>query len=300
VGSKVTTKELPGARAAAPPRARELRLHPVEYALEALELGAFMLAACLCTTLLEHPGSPLAFEVAPAVRRLLIGSCMALTAAALIYSGWGKRSGAHMNPAVTLTFLRLGKISARDALGYVLGQGAGAAAGVLCARLLLGEALAHPAVAFVVTVPGMAGLAAAFVAELGISFGLMLAVLIVSNHPRHAHKTGLVAASLVAAFITFEAPLSGMSMNPARTLGSALAAWRFDAIWLYFVAPPLGMLLAAEVYVHGARRSAAHPIYCAKLAHRGAPHCIFRCRYAELAARGRSSDNAPEGATTRG
>jgi aquaporin Z len=293
VGSKVTTSVVRAehdrvpAGAVATPTAR--RFHLLEYALEAVETSLFMLSACVCTTLIEHPASPLRQVLeAPGQRRALIGLCMALTALGLIYSALGKRSGAHMNPAVTLTFLRLGKIAKVDAACYVLAQVAGAVAGVSLASRLLGDALGHPAVAFVVTVPGALGRGAAFVAELGISCALMLAVLIVSNHPRHAAKTGFLAALLVALFITFEAPLSGMSMNPARTLGSAFVAGRFDALWVYLSAPPLGMLCAAELYLLGARAVRARKVHCAKLVHGTGP-CIFRCRQAELVARSQSS-----------
>src|SRR5262249_39396013 len=87
---------------------------------------------------------------------------------------------------------------------------------------------------------------------------------------------GLAVGICVALFITFEAPLSGMSMNPARTLGSAAGAMRFDHLWIYFTAPPLGMLLAAEVRL---RSRGLHSILCAKLHHGNDRRCIFRCRY---------------------
>jgi aquaporin Z len=114
----------------------------------------------------------------------------------------------------------------------------------------------------------------AFAAEMVISFILMLTVLGVSNSARLARFTGLAAGLLVAAWITFEAPLSGMSMNPARTVASALPAGAFAPLWIYFVAPPLGMLLAAETYraLRGTRAVA-----CAKLHHDVSFHCIFRC-----------------------
>jgi aquaporin Z len=226
------------------------RFHFIEYALEAAELGLFMVSACTFTTLIEHPASPVRALIAEdALRRALIGALMALTAALLIYSAWGKRSGAHMNPAVTLTFLRLGMIEPLDAAGYILAQFCGAVLGVLLSRVLLGAPLSHPAVCFAVTVPGVSGALPAFVAELGISFAMMLMILCVSKHTRYARFTGCLAATFIAAYVTFEAPLSGMSMNPARTLGSALVAEVFQDVWLYFVAPPLGMLLAAEVYL---------------------------------------------------
>lgn len=255
-----------------------LRQHWPEYLIEAAGLGLFMVSACLFVTLIEHPASPLPQAIGdPALRRVLIGLAMGLTAITLIYSPWGKRSGAHLNPAVTLTFFRLGKIEPWDALFYILFQFAGGATGMAVATLLLRSSiLSHPAVNFVATLPGEQGVAVAFLAEAAISFGLMLTVLSVSNSPRANRYTGLVAGALVAVYITLEAPLSGMSMNPARSFASALSAQQWTAIWIYFTAPPLGMLGAAAAYV-GFRGTAA--VLCCKLHHENGQRCIFRCRY---------------------
>src|SRR5262245_32010370 len=98
-----------------------LKKHWPEYLIEAWALGTFMVSAALCTMLMEHPASPIRASIGNAdLRRVLIGLCMGVTAIALIYSPWGKRSGAHMNPAVTLTFLRLGKVARADAFYYVI------------------------------------------------------------------------------------------------------------------------------------------------------------------------------------
>jgi aquaporin Z len=209
-----------------------------------------------------------------------MGVAMGLTAAALIYSPWGRRSGAHFNPATTLTFWRLGKIAPADAALYALGQSAGGILGVLLAAALVGPPLGAPDVLYVATLPGAAGPAGAFVAEVAITFVLMSVVLRASNTARLARFTGLFAGALVATYITLEAPLSGMSMNPARSLASALPAGAWPPLWIYFTAPPLGMLLAAELYL---RRRGAAAVFCAKLHHDTTQRCIFRCRYAELA-----------------
>jgi aquaporin Z len=81
---------------------------------------------------------------------------------------------------------------------------------------------------------------------------------------------------LVAIYVTFEAPLSGMSMNPARTLGSAFQASYWHSLWIYFIAPALGMLIAAELFLR-VRKGA--PPRCAKLYHTSDKRCIFRCGY---------------------
>jgi aquaporin Z len=252
--------------------------HAPEYLMEAALLAAFMLSACLFTALIEHPGSfvPVAIPDAD-LRRALIGVAMGLTAVAIVYSPWGKRSGAHLNPAVTFTFLRLGKIAPADACGYVVAQFLGGVAGVAAAALVLGApVIGHETVNYVVTRPGHAGLVVAFAAEGIISGLLMFAVLTMSNVPRFNRYTGLLAGALVATWIAVEAPLSGMSMNPARTLGSAANALSWEALWIYFTAPPVGMLLAAELYV---RRRGLAAVLCCKLHHENSERCIFRCAY---------------------
>jgi aquaporin Z len=252
---------------------QKLARHWPEYLMEGILLGLFMLSACFFTALIEYPGSPLASPPwSPLTRRVLIGAGMGLTAVLLIYSPWGRRSGAHMNPSVTLTFWRLGKVSNWDASFYILAQFVGGTAGVLLAAATFHSVMANPTVEFVVTKPGSHGVAAAFVAEMAITFLLMWVILAVSNSSRFAHLTGLCAGLLITAYVSFEAPLSGMSMNPARTFASAIAAGDWTAIWVYFTAPVLGMLLAAEIYT---RANGVGAVWCAKLHHRSGDPCIF-------------------------
>lgn len=258
-----------------------LRGHWPEYLMEAAGLGLFMLSACVFGTLLGHPASPVVQAVPePLVRRVLMGLAMGLTAVCLIYSPWGQRSGAHFNPATTLTFWRLGKVASADASFYVLAQVVGGLAGVSIAATALGALVAHPSVQYVATVPGSWGAAAAFVAEVIITFILISVVLRVSNTADLARFTPLFVGALVATYITLEAPISGMSMNPARSLASAWPAQAWESLWIYILAPPLGMLLAAEAYV---RRHGLAAVFCAKLHHDNTQRCIFHCRVAELA-----------------
>jgi aquaporin Z len=254
-----------------------LRLNYPEYSIEAVGLGLFMISASVVTTILEHPASLIHQAIAdPVLRRFIIGVGMGLTAIALIYSPWGKQSGAHFNPAVTLTFLRLGKVKPLDALCYILAQFGGGWLGISIAARLLGMAITVPAVNYVVTVPGDSGAIAAFFAELAISFGMMTMVLIVSNTPKFARFTGLFSGIAIATYITIEAPFSGMSMNPARTLASAIPSGNWTAIWIYFTAPLIGMLLAAEIYIQA---KGINAVLCAKLHHQNHKRCIFRCGY---------------------
>src|SRR6185503_14513858 len=166
-------------------------------------------------------------------------------------------------------------------------QFAGGLAGVLLMGLLLGGLLADPPVRYVATVPA-GGTAAAFATEVVISFALMTLVLTVSNRRSIARLTGLCAAALVAANITVAAPISGMSMNPARSLGSALPAGLLGDLWIYFTAPPLGMLAAAELW----RRRGNH-VSCAKLHHQNSRRCIF-CRHYVTGEAGRHPNRREE------
>ncbi len=254
--------------------------HWPEYLIEAALLGLFMVSACGFAVLFDHPSSPVYHAVPdPFVRRFLTGLAMGGTAVALIYSPWGRRSGAHFNPASTLTFLRLGRIAPRDAGWYVGAQFAGGLAGVLAAAAVLGASLAHEKVRYAATRPGPTGVGAAWLAELIITFVLMTVVLRLSSHPRFERLTGLSVGALVAMYITLEAPLSGMSMNPARTFASAIPAGDWTAIWIYFTAPPLGMLLAAELHLRLKGR-----LFCAKLDHDPSKRCIH-CEYRQASER---------------
>jgi aquaporin Z len=156
---------------------------------------------------------------------------------------------------------------------YGLAQFVGGLGGILLVAAIAARFLSHPSVNYAVTVPGPGGPWVAFAAEAGISFVLVMVVLVLTNRGSVAPFTGIVAGICVAAFITFESPLSGMSMNPARTFGSAFLPHLWQSLWLYFTAPPLGMLFAAEVYVLCKCRVA-----CAKYHHENQFRCIF-CEY---------------------
>src|ERR687891_1087558 len=250
-----------------------LKHHWPEYLIEAACLGLFMISAFTFGTILEHPASPINEALPhPVFRRFLMGLAMGLTAIGIIYSPWGKQSGAHINPSTTLTFFRLGKVAKWDAIFYVIAQFIGGLIGALIASAALSTWVSHPAVHYVVTMPGAAGIAAAFVAEVAITFVLMTVILHISNNSRLHKLTGLCAGALVAIYITLEAPVSGMSMNPARTFGSAVPAHYWTALWIYFTAPLAGMLLAAEAYV---RTRGKEGVACAKLHHQNPTRCIF-------------------------
>ncbi len=255
---------------------QSLREHWPEYLMEAWGLGMFMVSAGIVVVLLEAPDSPIHLLISDAHLRLgVIGLAMGLTAISIIYSPWGKQSGAQINPAVTLTFLRLGKMAAWDAGFYILFQFVGGSLGVLLVWAFFGDSFAKSPVFYVATVPGPEGIWIAFAAETLISLLLMLTVLAFMNTEKLAHYTGLAAGVLVAVFITVEAPFSGMSMNPARSFASAAPSGIWTAGWIYFTAPFLGMFSAVELYRLFRFTTLS---MCAKLDHPDDRRCIH-CGY---------------------
>jgi aquaporin Z len=267
---------LAGEFSAAPPELgaiASLRHHWPEYLMEAGLLGAFMVSACIFAIVYGFSGSPVRHAI-PSVlfRGLLGGISMGVTALAILYSPWAKQSGGHINPSVTLTFMRLGKIRRWDALFYIAAQFSGAVCGVTLVGMIFRSELSDPAVRYAVTTPGPRGPAIAFLAEFLMATGMMSAVLYFSNHARLSRYTGVFASILVATYITLEAPISGMSMNPARSFGSAFPSGIWDHFWIYLTAPLLGMLTASQLYLWQKGRAT---VKCCKLHHENEKRCIF-------------------------
>jgi aquaporin Z len=247
------------------------------YVDEGVELAIFMISACFFTVWLFDPTMP-ALDLLPssALRRLLMGISMGGTAILIIRSPMGKRSGAHFNPAITLTYFRLGKIDKLDAGFYVVSQFIGGICGVGLSALCLRSSLAVPTVDYAVTVPGRGGTAGAFCAEYFMAALLMLVVLWFSNRPPLAQYTSYLVGVLIAFYVFVFAPVSGFSINPARTTGSAVFAHVWTAVWLYFVAPVLGMMTSAEIYL---RVYGIESVLCAKLHPDPTYPCPFLCQF---------------------
>ena len=249
------------------------------YLYEASELALFMLSACGFTIILFEPSwFGTRFVPSEIIRRALMAMAMGITAVLIIRSPMGKRSGAHFNPAITLTYLRLGKVVLWDAMFYVLFQFLGGIFGVALAAAVFGRSLSNPSINYAVTVPGRYGTIAAFVAELFMAALLMTVVLLLSNRSHLAVYVSYSVGILIAMYEFFLGPVSGFSINPARTTGSAVFASVWTAVWLYFVAPLLGMLFAAEIYpkINGDAR-----VLCAKLHPAQEFPCPFICEHPE-------------------
>jgi aquaporin Z len=242
--------------------------------MEAAGLSVVVIMAGLFAVLLEYPDSPVHQVIPDAfLRRTLFGMLVGLAVALFIYSPWGQQSGAHMNPALTLTFWALGKVATWDAVFYIVAQFLGGLVGILAVLAALGDRFARPPISYIATVPGVAGTLIALVAEAALAFVLMLAVLYSANTQKLSRFTGLIVGLLFFVYIALESPISGASLNPARTFASVLPSGIWTAFWIYLTGPIMGMGLAAAFYVTINGRSA---VTCAKLNHHTTRRCIFR------------------------
>ena len=208
-----------------------------------------MCSAVFFDSMIDHPDLLIRQNIPnDMVRRFLIGLSMGLTAFFIINSSFGKKSGAHINPSVTIVQYRLGNIGKIDAVFYIIFQFLGSVCGVFLISLIIPRLIAHPAIDYIVTKPYPHSLVITFISEYIISF-ILISVVLYSNTNKNLSKyTAWLVAFMITVFITFEAPFSGMSMNPARTFGSAFVANQWEAFWLYCLAPPLGMI-SGELFI---------------------------------------------------
>jgi len=219
------------------------------YLQEGIGLGIFMVSACFFSALLESPLSSVHKAIPnPEFRHGLLSILMGLTALFIFYSPWTALSGSHINPAVTITFLRLGKVCRWDALFYIVFQTIGGVLAVWIMGAVMGPALTSRPVSYAVTVPGRLGPWAALLTEFIIGFLMMSMVLYTGSSKRWSSYTRILAACLVCLNVVLAAPVSGFGMNPARSFASALPAGIWTAWWIYLFVPVASMLAAAECY----------------------------------------------------
>jgi len=250
--------------------------------MEAAELAMLMFSICLSGALLYSRDSPLRhLSILPAAKALLMGLAVASATCLIIRSPFGRRSGAHLNPAITVAFLWLGRIRPWDGLSYIAAQFAGGIAGVFIADRLLGRLLSAEPVHYVVTLPGKYGADLAFLAEFLLAALLMSVVLFATNRRSLVRFSPLLVAIVTVFHYVLCSSISGFSVNPARTFSSAFFAWIWHGIWIYFAAPCFGMLVAAAIYV---RIMGPGCVYCAKIFHDLESPCPFICRFEQLMA----------------
>ena len=181
----------------------------------------------------------------PWLRRAVTGLLFGTTGGLLALSPVGRVSGAHINPVVTLAFWWRGTLEARHVPAYLAAQLLGAVAGAL--PLLLWGGVGAP-MHFGTTAPGPWGAWAAVGGELVTTFALVAGLLTFTGHRSLRPYTPLYLPALYALMVALEAPVSGTSTNPARSLGPAVIAWHWPAFWVYLLGPLLGAALAVLVF----------------------------------------------------
>jgi glycerol uptake facilitator-like aquaporin len=184
-------------------------------------------------------------DVALAVIGVLSGGILT----AMILTPLGRRSGGHMNPAVTVALWLMDAFPGRDVTPYLLAQLVGSAAGTGLGRLAWGRAVAIPSVAYVVITPSPDWQpSSVFLAEAGSMIALIVVVGFLLATPRRARLLPYAIGLSVALVIALLGSRSGGSINPARQLGPAAFSGQTTDLWIYLVAPVLGAALGASVH----------------------------------------------------
>lgn len=207
-------------------------------------IGTALLVGLGCSLVILDFGvaSPVAALLPDAgLLRALTGFLFGSVGALIAVSPVGVISGAHINPMVTLAFRLEGRLRGRVALGYVLAQLAGGLVGAIPLRLW---GTTGASVAYGATVPGAAGPWIAVLGEAGATFCLIAGLLLFVGHPRLRGYTPALFPFLYAMLVWLEAPLSGTSTNPARSLGPGLVAGNVHGWWIYWLGPLVGTLAA--------------------------------------------------------
>lgn len=199
----------------------------------------------------------------PTFRLLVVGICFASGVTAVAYSPLAQRSGGHLNPAVTLGFWMLHKISARAALIYALMQAIGAFIGTALVLVLWPDLASSVKLGATLLGQGV-NPAMGFILEVGSTFVLMLTILIAANSP-WKRWTGVAVGVAIALLVLVEAPFTGTSLNPARSLAPAALISIWQDQWIYWIAPCVGAALAVVLYQY--RAIATDTSYFSKLFH---------------------------------
>jgi aquaporin Z len=239
------------------------------WAAELLATGLLIFVGLSVVCLIFGSGSAFAIE----------SDSLALLVLGLLFSGWnsllavsplGRLSGAHLNPAVTLGFGLLGRVSNHDVVGYLLAQLAGALAGAAALHFVW-RGVAE-SVDGGVTVPSVS-LPAALALEAAMTAALIAVILFFVSRARLARWTPLAIWPLIAVLVWAGSPATGTSLNPVRSAGPALVFGEgLEVLWLYLVGPSAGALAVALAW---RRRHAGAQPKTAKLFHDARYECAL-------------------------
>ena len=222
------------------------KLHPVMYLSELVGTAVLVFVGLSIVIALWGQNAPLeSLPLSPPARRALNGFLFGSVGAAIAFSPVGRISGAHINPAMTLAFWLERKIKWRDALGYLVAQSLGGVLGSV-GLLLWGGIAASDGYGASVPAAGMPILWPLLGEVLG-GFLLVTCVFVLVAHASTRWYTPLCNPPLFCLLTWLEAPLSGASANPARSLGPAVVSGLWQGQWIYWVGPGLGAALAVIV-----------------------------------------------------
>jgi aquaporin Z len=222
--------------------------HWTEWGCELVGTAFQLFVGFSVVALLEAPGAPGRELIGSSGARLvLIGVAFGVLAAIVATSPLGRRSGAHLNPAVTLGFFARRHTHGHDLAGYSVAQTAGALAAAAAFKAAwrgwaakVNDARTAPG--------GSVDLWVAAGIEAGLTLALLLVVFSMVSSSRTARWTPAVVTGVLSGLIWAGAPYTGASMNPARTLGPDIVSGGYPALWVYFLGPPVGALLAAGLF----------------------------------------------------
>ncbi len=235
--------------------------HPAEWGSELVGTFVLLYAVYMVVATLASPLSPLSEAVPSGLRLVLIGLTVGLTAAAVAVSPLGRRSGAHLNPAVTIGFWAHGQTHWHDLLGYTVAQFLGAA--LASVAFAAGTGPLAVSIGYARTEPAIGGWAATGV-ELLLTCALVLTIFLMLSSRRTCRWTPTAVTLALVVIVPLGAPLTGPSLNPARSLGPGIVTGSFTDIWPYLTGPVLGALLAVAIFHLAA---AGKKVVTAKLFH---------------------------------
>jgi aquaporin Z len=204
------------------------------------------------------------------LRRAINGFLFGSIGSAIALSPVGKESGAHMNPVVSLVFWLAGKLDLRDAAAYILAQLAGATVG--CLPLLAWGSMGR-SISFGATTPGKDySMLAALMGEVVTTFGLVAGLCVFLAFRNLRGFTPAMIPFFYAFIVPLEAPISGTSTNPARSLGPAIISGEWHGWWIYWIGPVIGAFIAVFASSRLAKRIEVAKLYYFETDRRGAIH----------------------------
>jgi aquaporin Z len=219
--------------------------HPIEWLSELIGTFVQLYAVFLVVAALASPLSPLHDAVHPMMRLVLIGLAVGLFGAAVAMVPIGRRSGAHLNPAVTIGFWAHGQTHWHDLIGFIAAQFIGGALAAVAFAVTTGPLAAS--IRYGRTEP-LVDLWIAAAVELILTCALVLTVFLMLSSRRTCRWTPAAVTLALAVIIPLGAALTGPSLNPARSVGTDLVAGVFASLWPYLAGPALGALLAAAIF----------------------------------------------------